>query len=126
MGNLLSSAATGTVRAPAGLIHGRASVRPSARRALTWPRAPQPSKEEILDACKQANAWEFIDKMPEGLDMVVGQRGNKLSGGQKQRVAIARAILRNPTILLLDEATSALDSKNVSVVIQTCVRELFK
>lgn len=74
--------------------------------------------EEIIQAAKLANAWEFIEKSPAGLDTLVGERGVQLSGGQKQRVAIARALLKNPPILLLDEATSALDAESESLVQQ--------
>ena len=70
------------------------------------------SDKFIKSACKEAYAKEFIDKIPEKYDYVVGIKGSKLSGGQKQRIAIARAILCNPKILILDEATSALDNKS--------------
>lgn len=74
------------------------------------------TEAEIIKAAEQANAWEFINSFPEGLDTIVGERGVQLSGGQRQRVAIARAILKNPSILLLDEATSALDAESERVV----------
>lgn len=77
---------------------------------------PGSSDEEIIEAARQANAWNFIQSFPEGLDTLVGERGVKLSGGQRQRVAIARAILKDPAILLLDEATSSLDAESEKLV----------
>jgi len=72
--------------------------------------------EEIIEALKIANAWEFIKDLPNTIDANIGDSGNKLSGGQKQRLSIARAVLKNPPIMILDEATSALDSESEHLV----------
>ncbi len=72
--------------------------------------------EDVLDALKIANAWEFVKDLPDGFNTNIGDSGNKLSGGQKQRLSIARAVLKNPPIMVLDEATSALDTESERLV----------
>ena len=84
---------------------------------------PNATTKDIEKAAKAANAWEFVQKLPDGLGTLVGERGMKLSGGQKQRIAIARALLKDAPILILDEATSSLDSKSEHEV-QTALEKL--
>ncbi len=71
---------------------------------------PDATDDELIEACKQANIYDFVEKQEDGLDTVVGNRGLKLSGGEKQRISIARILLKDPALLIFDEATSALDS----------------
>ena len=86
---------------------------------------PNASNEELLESLKIANAWEFVKRLPEGIDTNIGDSGGKLSGGQQQRISIARAVLKNPPILVLDEATSSLDSESEKLV-QIALENLMK
>jgi subfamily B ATP-binding cassette protein MsbA len=87
--------------------------------------AKNANQESIISAAKAANAWEFVEKMPNGLDTVIGERGVMLSGGQRQRLSIARALLLDPPILILDEATSSLDTESERLV-QSAINNVMK
>jgi ATP-binding cassette subfamily B protein len=86
---------------------------------------PDATDDEVLQAVKRANAYEFVKELPDGLNTIVGERGVKLSGGQRQRIAIARANLKDAPILILDEATSALDSESEKLI-QSALEKLMK
>ncbi len=86
---------------------------------------PGATRQEVIEAAKQAGAHEFIMELPNGYDTFVGERGTKLSGGQKQRISIARVFLKNPPILILDEATSALDNES-ELIVQQSLEKLSK
>ncbi|MDT8282288.1 MAG: ABC transporter ATP-binding protein [Gammaproteobacteria bacterium] len=82
---------------------------------------PSLTSEDVEYALRASGAWDFIEKMPEGVASIVGERGTKISGGQRQRIAIARALVHRPQLLILDEATSALDPKNEAAICQTLI-----
>ena len=86
---------------------------------------PKATDEELVAAAKIANAYEFIQDLPEGFNTTIGDAGSKLSGGQKQRLSIARAVLKNPPIMVLDEATSALDTESERLV-QSALENMMK
>lgn len=83
---------------------------------------PEASDDEVIAAARTAEAWDFIERLPEGLDTLVGERGVRLSGGQRQRLSLARALLKDPPILVLDEATSAVDNETEAAIQRSLAR----
>jgi ATP-binding cassette subfamily B protein len=122
-GETLADLSPQDLRAEMGLVPQEAVIfAASAMENIRYGR-PDAGDDEVRAAADAANATEFLDKLPEGFNTYLGERGVRLSGGQRQRIAIARAILRNPPVLLLDEATSALDAESERMV-QDALNEL--
>ncbi len=103
---------TDDVRAEVGVVTQDAHLfHESIAENLRYAR-PQASDDDLVEACRAAQIWDFVQTLPEGLDTVVGDRGYRLSGGEKQRMALARLFLKAPRVVVLDEATAHLDSES--------------
>ena len=120
----IRSLALGELRAALGLVPQEPALFSGTIRENIAYGRPEASLEEIRSAARAAHAEEFIERLPEGYETVVGERGVKLSGGQRQRIAIARVILKDPTVLVLDEATSSLDTASERLVEEALERLL--
>ena len=111
------------VRGEIGVVFQRPALFSGTIRENIAYSRPDASEQDVVEAAKRANAWEFIQSTPEGLDSLIGEQGLKLSGGQQQRLAVARAMLKDAPVLVLDEATSALDTRSERLV-QRGIEEL--
>lgn len=106
----------GSLRSHMGIVHQETHIFTGSIMENLLYANPHASEYDIIDACKKANIYEFIQGLPEKFDTKVGPKGLKLSGGQKQRIALARIFLKDPEIILLDEATSALDNESETLI----------
>ena len=111
-----------SLRGAIGLVSQHVTLFPGTLRDNLRYGRPDASDEAIEAACRAAEAWDFIETLPQGLDTQVGDRGQKLSGGQRQRVAIARAVLEDAPVLVLDEATSAVDNETEAALQRSMAR----
>jgi ATP-binding cassette subfamily C protein len=91
------------------------------RANLLWAE-PGTNEPEMWEALAMASAEQFVRRLPEGIDTVVGDRGTRLSGGERQRIALARALLRRPALLVMDEATNSLDADNETIILDALAR----
>ncbi|NNM32561.1 MAG: ABC transporter ATP-binding protein [Gemmatimonadetes bacterium] len=118
----LAEADLSTLRSLVGMVTQEVILFHDTVRANLRYGKPDATGEELVEAARAANALEFIERLPQGFDTLIGERGTQLSGGQRQRLAIARAILRDPPILIFDEATSALDTESEQQIQQAVER----
>jgi len=114
-----------SVRSHIGLVMQETIIMSGSVRENMALAKPEAKDDEIIQALQNAEAWGFVQSLPEGLDTMLGERGSRLSGGQKQRLAIARVFLKNPPIVIFDEATSALDTLTEKTI-QTSMKRLFQ
>ena len=112
----LRDATSASLRDTVGVVSQDAHLFHESLRANLRYAAPNATEEELIAALKAAQIWDVVERLPDGMDTVVGDRGHRMSGGEKQRIAIARLLLKNPAIVVLDEATAHLDSASEAAV----------